>query len=205
MAPNSSPRWVFPSVSIRVLLLSEFRPQPATHSAPLIKLFQWKLHSGRATLSILRKPSARLRTRCLQASGERLNWKQSSFLFSFVIFHVFLCRTFKKWLDEEEESRQVLAMLRLHRNCISFWLQVYQYWLFCTHIKSHGNNLNALVCLYVLLRQKVRWRNANKPCAFYIERSKICRRLVRVCKYYFVPGSVLSSYFASMMLTLYSK
>jgi hypothetical protein len=127
MLPNSSPRWVFPSVSIRVLLLSELRPQPPTHSAPLIKLFQWKLHSSRATRTILRKRSEGFATPCFHASKKRLNSKQFFSFSSFVFSISFFVGLSKSGLMKKKGLVRYRQCLRLHRNRITFWLQAYQY------------------------------------------------------------------------------
>ena len=70
-----------------------------------------------------------------------------------------------------------------------------------THTEDIENKLNSLVCLYMYLRQKVGHNNVNKPCAFHVsyvsEETKKFRRLVIVCKHYFV-----SKLFPSFLLFL---
>ena len=140
MLPNSSPIWAFPSVFIRVLLSSELRPQPPTHSAPLIKLFQWEPHSSQATPSILRKRSARFATPCFHVSEERLNSKEISFRFFFVFSISFFVGLSKSGLMRKKGLVRYRQCSRIRRNLISFRLQVYQYRVLCyTHTHTHTN------------------------------------------------------------------
>ena len=123
MVANSSARWVLPSVSKRVLLLSEL---PATTSDSFHAIDQI-ISVEAASPSILRKRSGLARNSLVPCFWRTLEFKVKFFLFPpfcsifFVFFFLHLSKEFG-WWGMEVSSGIAPCCFRRHRKIALLWI-----------------------------------------------------------------------------------